>query len=79
MNKLRQPMSEGSFCVSGTHKVCFSPANGTIVDIMSIRSAIIFDNTMHRPTIVGRETERKLFIDRYCTSRIGWTFTTCDT
>ena len=36
MNKLRQPMSEGSSCISGIHKVRFTPANGTIVDIMSV-------------------------------------------
>ena len=31
------------------------------------RSAIVFGNAMHRSTIVGRETERKPFIDHYCT------------
>ena len=32
-------MSEGSFCVSGTRKVRFSPANGNIVDLMSVSRA----------------------------------------
>ena len=39
---IRHLMSEGSYCVGGTRKVCFSPAVGTIVDICPFRSAIIF-------------------------------------
>ena len=59
-------MSEGSFFVSGTRKVRFSPATERSLTLRPFCSAIVFDNAMHRPTIVVRETERKLFIDRYC-------------
>ena len=60
MNKLRQPMSEGSFCVSDTRKVHFSPATERSLTLRPFRSAIVFDNAMHRPTIVVWEAGREL-------------------
>ena len=59
---LRQPMSEGSFCVSDPHKVRFSPATELSSTLRPFHSAIVLDNAMHRPTIVVRETERKLLL-----------------
>ena len=67
MNKLRQLMSEHSFCVSDTQNIRFSPPVGTVVDFTSI----LFTNSfltmqMDRPTNIEMEMERKLFIDHYC-------------
>ena len=61
-------MSEGSCCVSGTRKVRSHLPSERSSTSNPFRSAIVFDNGTYRPTIVETGTERKLFIECYCTS-----------